>query len=85
MLTCSVSGASVTTYQWRKDGTVLSETGPTLSFSSLRLSHAGQYTCEVAVYNWTFNAYQQISLSSKIHIMKDWIKICIIFQSQLYL
>lgn len=44
-LTCIVSGASISTYQWRKDGVALSgETAARLTLSSLRLSDAGQYT-----------------------------------------
>ena len=35
------------TFRWKKGGTVLSEVGPDLSFSQLRLSDAGQYTCEL--------------------------------------
>lgn len=45
---CNVSGLSVTTYQWRKDSTVFSQTGQTLSFSHLRLSDAERYTCNVS-------------------------------------
>ena len=45
-LTCTVSGTTFTSYQWRKDGSVISgETGPTLSFSSARLIDAGRYSC----------------------------------------
>ena len=45
-LTCNVSGTTFNIYQWRKDGAVISgETGPTLSFSPLRLPDAGQYSC----------------------------------------
>ena len=65
-LTCSVSGASVTTYQWRKDGTVLSETGATLSFSPLRMSDAGQYTCEVTVNSMTLTDDKNVVIMSKI-------------------
>ena len=68
-LTCSVSGASVTTYQWRKDGTVLSETRPILSFSPLRLSDAGQYTCEVTVNSITLTDDENVVIMSKISIL----------------
>ena len=49
-LICSVTGTSVVTYEWRKDGNeLLSETGPTLSFYPLRLSDAGSYVCFIHV------------------------------------
>ena len=53
-LTCTVTGADrlnpTITYQWFKDNTVVSgETQSTLSFSSLSLSDAGQYICDVTV------------------------------------
>ena len=58
--------ASVTTnQQWRKNGTVISETGPTLSFSPLRLSDAGQYICEVIVGSVTYCSVKDITLQSK--------------------
>ena len=65
-LTCEVSGASgpVSAYQWRKDGAVLSETGQTLSFSSLTLSDAGQYTCQVSVDGVMVSRTEDISLTS---------------------
>ena len=45
-LSCTAIGTTFTSYQWRKDGGVISgETGPTLSFSPLRLSDAGGYQC----------------------------------------
>ena len=45
-LTCTVSGTTFTSYQWRKDGSVIpGETGPTLYFSLLRLTDAGRYSC----------------------------------------
>ena len=65
-LTCEVSGASgpVTAYQWRKDGAAVS-TGPTLSFSSLTLSDASQYTCQVSVDEVMVNSPpQNIRLTS---------------------
>ena len=63
--TCSVSGASVTNYQWRKNGIMVSETGPTLSFSPLRLSDAGQYTCEVTVNSMTLTDDEDLVIMSK--------------------
>ena len=46
ILTCTAIGATFTTYRWRRDGAVISdETGSTLTFSPLRLSDAGQYSC----------------------------------------
>ena len=65
-LTCSVSGASVTNYQWRKNSTMVSETGPTLSFYALRLSDAGQYTCEVTVNSMTLTDDVDVVIISKI-------------------
>ena len=65
-LTCSVSGVDVTTYQWRKDGSVIQgETTEMLSFSPLRLSHAGQYTCEVTVNSMTHTDDMGIYIRSK--------------------
>ena len=69
-LTCVVSGASVTTFKWKKDEDILSEIGSTLSFSALRLSDAGQYVCEVSVYIWTYTATHVISLSGKCDLAR---------------
>ena len=45
-LTCTAIGTTFSSYQWRKDGSEISgETGPTLSFSPLRLTDAGGYQC----------------------------------------
>ena len=71
-LTCNVSGAGVTTHQWRKDGSVIQgETIEMLSFSSLRLSDAGQYTCEVIVEGNRFSNTRSSYHSTKgnKHIM----------------
>ena len=67
-LTCSISGASVTipsSYQWGKDGTILPERGPTLSFSPLRLFNAGEYTCWVSVNGTLFNNSRAVALQSQ--------------------
>ena len=54
-LACKVSGIDTTvTYTWRKDDAPLSEVGPILSFSPLRLSDTGQYSCAIRVHNCTF-------------------------------
>ena len=39
------SVVSFTSYQWKRNDEVLTETGPTLSFLSLKLTDAGGYTC----------------------------------------
>ena len=66
-LTCEVTGASdpiaPSAYQWRKDGTALSSS-TTLSFSSLRLSDAGQYICQITVNGMMFSSSQDIRLTS---------------------
>ena len=64
-LTCSVNEATVSSYQWRKDGAVLQgQTTEVLSFSPLRLSDAGRYTCKVTVTaaSETFTAIQNRSV-----------------------
>ena len=44
---------------------MLSETGPTFSFSPLRLSDAGQYTCEVTVNSMTLTDDENVVIMSK--------------------
>ena len=55
-LTCDVTGdenlSSIRTYHWTRDNGAMSQVGTnsnTLSFSSLSLSDAGRYTCNVTV------------------------------------
>ena len=49
-LTRTVTADDVTTYQWKKNGLILQgKTTKTLSFSPLRLSNAGRYTCGITV------------------------------------
>ena len=67
-LTCRVHGtdSTVTAYQWMKNGTLLSnEMQATLSFSSIRLSDAGQYTCEVTVKSMKYSTVEEITIASK--------------------
>ena len=64
-LTCSVTGGTVSSYQWRKDAAVLDgQTTEVLSFSPLTLSDAGQFTCEINVTadSETFTAVQNQSV-----------------------
>ena len=65
-LICSVSGGTVSSYQWRKDGAVLQgQTTEVLSFSPLRLSDAGRYSCEVSATatSETFTTIQNRSIT----------------------
>ena len=68
-LTCRVHGTDshVTAYKWMKDGNLLSnELQATLSFSSIMLSDAGQYTCEVTVENMKYSTVEEIIITSKM-------------------
>ena len=64
-LTCEVTRTNdtVSAYRWRKDDSEVS-TGPTLSFSSLSLSDAGQYTCQVSVDGVMLSRTEDIRLTS---------------------
>ena len=70
-LTCNVTGAAVTTYQWRKNGSILQgQTTEILSFSPLRLSDAGRYTCGITVMDSPIlSSGTDIVLQSKYNIM----------------
>ena len=49
-LNYNVTGGTVSSYQWRKDGAVLQgQTTEVFSFSPLTLSDAGRYSCEINV------------------------------------
>ena len=64
-LNCNVTGGTVSSYQWRKDGAVLQgQTTEVLSFSPLTLSDAGWYSCEINVTaaSETFTAIQNQSV-----------------------
>ena len=63
-LTCSVAGDmdNNTTFQWSKDGTILNETGPTLSFQSLKLPDSGVYTCAIRVDSVLHSSSVEVNL-----------------------
>ena len=69
-LTCTLSGVEDTlrdfTYQWRKNGGIINgHAEQTLSFSSLTLSDAGQYSCMVTV-NAVYSANKDVSLQGRL-------------------
>ena len=66
-LTCEISGASgpVSAYQWRKGDTMRSEDGQTLSFSTLRLSDAGHYTCNASVDSVMYSNGHNVTIEGK--------------------
>ena len=67
-LTCHVYGtdSTVTAYRWMKDGIQLSNgMQETLSYSPMRLSDAGQYTCEVTIQNVEYSTVEEIAIDSK--------------------
>ena len=65
-LTCKVLGIdtlnTTVTYTWRKDDAPLSEVGPLLSFSPLRLSDAGQYSCAINMYKCPFKYTKNLTI-----------------------
>ena len=45
-LTCNLTGVNTSHCEWRKNNSIIEgETARTLSFSPLKLSHAGKYKC----------------------------------------
>ena len=75
-LTCNVSGGSVDTYHWRKDGVlrVSGETAAMLSFFPLWLSDAGRYTCEASATSFTVvRRNQSVIIQSEFtHYTAQW-------------
>ena len=66
-LTCRVIGASISNanYQWQENGNIKpNENDQTLTFSSLSLSDAGQYTCIVSFGTLTSRNHTDIVLQS---------------------
>ena len=70
-LTCDVTGANVTTYEWWKDNIVQNITEAAFSFPSLRVSDAGQYTCLVTVDEVVYNDTVNINITSKINTCNE--------------
>ena len=62
-LACKVLGIDTTVmYTWKKDDAPLSEVGPTLSFSPLRISDAGQYSCAISVHDCPFKRMKHLTI-----------------------
>jgi hypothetical protein len=59
-LTCSASGISNPKFTWKRDGNVLSEKHSTLTFTPLRLSDGGRYTC---IVNDTYLDNREVTLT----------------------
>ena len=73
-LTCTVSGGGnrTTAYQWLRNGSPLTgETSETLSFTPLRQTRNGTYTCEVMKANRTVSSDITIEVQSKIYSVKN--------------
>ena len=65
-LNCSTPGTSVMTFHWIVNGEILhGQTREVLSFSPLRLSDAGKYTCNVTVNSMIYSSSKTITLQSK--------------------
>ena len=76
-LTCGVNGGEdlypTIAYQWtRNDGSTQTQVGTnsnTLSFSPLRLSHAGDYTCRVTLGSTLLNNDITVSAGNAQRLM----------------
>ena len=73
MLTCKALVADhlcpLISYRWTKrNGTVAQPENRTITFSPLRLSDAGQYTCHVTVYSYRFNNEVTVMKSHEVRI-----------------
>ena len=68
-LNCTFTGTTspASGYMWLKNGDhIEGEVTPTLSFSSLRLSDAGLYTCEVNINSALFRGNMSVFLPSML-------------------
>ena len=66
-LTCGTSGATGFTYQWSRAGGDISQdsTGQMLSFSPLRLTDGGNYTCAATLGSRTFSNSFSVTAQGK--------------------
>ena len=56
----------ITAYQWRKDGEDIQKTSPVLSFSPLKLSDSGNYTCIITIDGQMYSINKTLVLKSKL-------------------
>ena len=66
MLTCTASGGGsmIYTYMWLKDGSVVSgQTSSTYSFSPLRMTDYGRYSCQVRVGSTAMNTSREVTIT----------------------
>ena len=66
MLTCEASGGGsmAYTYMWLKDGSVVSgQTSSTYSFSPLRVTDSGGYSCQVRVGSTTMTTSREVAIT----------------------
>ena len=66
MLTCEASGGGsmAYTYMWLRNGSVVSgQTSSTYSFSPLRVSDSGEYSCQVRVGSTTMNTSREVTIT----------------------
>ena len=98
-LTCNVTVAEhlcpyTTTYQWTKHNSTVTQLqvgadheSNTLSFSPLRLSDAGQYTCQATVHSFRKNYDITVMESQNVRIQSELSStiyvICMLFSSTL--
>ena len=66
MLTCEASGGGTMayTYMWLKDGSLVSgQTSSTYSFSPLRVTDSGRYSCRVRVGSTTMTTSREVTIT----------------------
>ena len=66
MLTCTASGGGsmAYTYMWLKDGIEVSgQTSSTYSFSPLRVTDSGRYSCQVRVGSTTMTTSREVIIT----------------------
>ena len=55
----------MTAYQWRKDGEDIQKTSQVLSFSRLKFSDSGNYTCIITIGDQMYSINTTLVLNSK--------------------